>query len=472
MASANLEGGDLLLGGTLLVDVNSLAAPGTPNADLVTGSKIIVDGVDIRPHAVEGLLPGSDFTVVSATSLETHRSATASADPLSPVSWQVSQDSGNISVSPAADFAGRAPGDLTDTESSLLDGLQQAWDSGDATMAGVFADMANIDSARSYSTAIDSLTPTEDLGQAASGQTLAGRKSLNAALSCPVFDGAGVTLRETECAWARVSGFRTTHDSSARSDGFSRDGMSYRVGAQREIRPDWYVGATAALNTSSLHTNDRLTSIRGDGGDVAISLKHQNGPWLLAGAMQAGYGRYDSDSLFMVGRDMWSAENESDVWTAGVRLRASYELERENWYLRPHVDLDVMHTYMPGYTLSGDGATLRAGAMKEWTVAVSPNIEAGTRIDMGRHGWLRPYVSVGATFLDNKGLKSDVSFTDGPGNGIRFTSTSSLPHRMLDVGAGVQLFAENGYEVRAEYKAQVAEDFRHQELSLRLAIPF
>lgn len=472
IASIDVKGRELVLGGTLLVDVNSVAAAGTPNSDRLTASKVVVNGVEIRPHAVEGLLPGSDFTVVAATSLEINRPATAWAHSLSPVSWSVAQNGGNIAVAPSADFVGRAPGELNVTERSLLEGLQQAWDSGNASMAGVFADMANIDSAQKYDVAINSLTPTDDLGQAASGQTLSGRRSLNAALSCPVFHGPGVSLRETECVWSRISGSHTSHSSNEHSDGFSRDGRSYRMGAQWEIRPDWFFGATAAYNTNTLHTSDHLTSIRGEGGDVAFSLKHQKGPWLLAGAVHAGYGRYESNSLFVVGQDVWSAENAGDVWTAGVRARAAYELEGGNWYLRPYVDLDVMHTYMPGYTLSGDGATLQADAMKEWTVAVSPNIEAGTRIDIGKYGWLRPYLSLGATFMNNKSLKSEVSFTDGPGHGIRFTSTSSLPDKMLNVGAGLQLYNQDKYEVRAEYKAQVGKDFRNQELSLRLGVRF
>lgn len=470
IATATVQKVDLQLGGTLLVDVNSVAAGG-PKADLVQASRVLVEGVKIKPHAVEGLLPGR-FTVVSASSLQASRAATAAGGPGSPIAWSASQSGGDISISPSADFVGKAQGNLTDTDRSLLDSLQRAWDGNEAGMAGIFASMANIESAQQYETAIGSMTPTEDLGQLASDQTLAGRKSLNAALSCPVFDGAGVTLRETQCVWSRITGSRTTQDRGSASDGYSQDGLSYRIGGQWEIRPDWFFGATAAYNVSSMHTRDSLTSVHGRSGDVSVSLKHQTGPWLLAGALHAGYGDYDSSSLFWVGDDLWSAENKNDVWTAGLRLRAAYELASDDWYLRPYADLDVLHTYMPGYTLAGDGATLQAGAMKEWSVAVSPTLEAGTRVDLGRYGWLRPYVSVGATFINNRSLDSDVSFSDGTGKGITFTSSSSLPERLFNVGAGVQLYAQDKYELRAEYRAQLASEFRNQELSLRVAMRF
>ncbi len=472
IATAIVKAADTQLGGTLRVDVNGVAPEGARNADLLQASKIIVDGVAIKPHAVDGLLPGS-FTVVSASTLEMKKAARSGASPASPISWSVSQHGNSISISPtSADFIGKAPGTLTDTERSLLGSLQRAWDTREAGVAGLFADMANIDSTQMYSTTINSLTAAEDIGRTAMGQTLTGRKSLNAAFSCPLFDGSGVTMRETQCVWSRIIGSRMTQSDSSGGDGFSQDGRSYRLGGQWRIRPDWFFGATAAYNTSKMHTSDGLTSIKGDSGDVSFSVKHQTGPWLLGAALHAGYGSYDSNSLFMIGHDLWSASNTNEVWTAGLKLRAAYEMTQGNWYIKPYADLDVLHTYMPGYTLSGDGATLTASSMKEWSVAFEPAIEAGTRIDLGKHGWLRPYVSAGVAFIGNKGMNQDVTFSENNGQGITFRSSSSLPDRLLNLGAGVQLFAQNKFEVRAEYKAQMAHNFRNHELSLRAAIPF
>ncbi len=58
------------------------------------------------------------------------------------------------------------------------------------------------------------------------------------------------------------------------------------------------------------------------------------------------------------------------------------------------------------------------------------------------------------------------------GSGFQFRSSSALPHRMWNLGAGLQLFKEEKYELRTEYKAQIGKDYRNQELSLRVAIPF
>ncbi|KRE07133.1 hypothetical protein ASE63_23085 [Bosea sp. Root381] len=472
IATATVKNVDTHLAGRLRVDVNSVAPAGAQNADLLKTAKLTIDGVAIRPYSVDGLLPGSSFTVVSASSISTNNPETAGVSPESPVSWSASRNGNSIAISPSADFVGKARGSLTNTERSLLGSLQQAWNSGNVTMAGTFADLANIDTAEQYGRAINSLTATEDHGQSAVNQTLDARKSLTAALSCPLFEGSSTSLRETQCVWGRIVGSRMIYANGVGNDGSTQNGLSYRVGGQWELSPDWFLGATASYNLSRMRTSDRLTSIDGKGADVAISLKHQAGPWLLAGALHGGYGSFDSDTNFFVGDNSWNARNNTEVWTAGLRLRAAYELAFDGWYLRPSADLDLLHTHMPGYTLSGSGATFRADAIREWSMAFEPTLEAGARIDLGKDQWLRPYVSIGGTFLSGDGLSQRVSFSEDGGPGITFASTSSMPDKLFNLGTGLHLFAKAGYELRAEYKAQLAKDFANQEFSVRMAVPF
>ncbi|ARP90653.1 hypothetical protein CAL14_10360 [Bordetella genomosp. 9] len=65
-----------------------------------------------------------------------------------------------------------------------------------------------------------------------------------------------------------------------------------------------------------------------------------------------------------------------------------------------------------------------------------------------------------------------VSFRDGDSDGITFTSSSSLPRQLFNLGAGVQLYTQDKYEVRAEYNAQIGGHFRNQEVNLRMAMRF
>ncbi len=59
------------------------------------------------------------------------------------------------------------------------------------------------------------------------------------------------------------------------------------------------------------------------------------------------------------------------------------------------------------------------------------------------------------------------------GHEHRFTQSAlgGMAHQVA-FGAGMQLFKQDKYEMRAEYKAQVGKDYRNQALSLRVAIPF
>ncbi|MBF9232605.1 autotransporter outer membrane beta-barrel domain-containing protein [Microvirga alba] len=473
IATASVTNGKTKLGGTLLVDVNGVAAAGTQANDVLKVSELVVEGVSVRPHAVEGLLASNSFRVVDATSTVVLRNAVSGASTASPISWTVSTGQNAITIAPSsASFVAKAVGDLTKTELSVLASLQAAWDGGNRGMAGTFADMANIATPEEYRRAIDSMTLSEGLGQPAAIQTLSNTKAHGYAMSCPAFVDGGTLMREGQCVWANVIGSRTSLFENRITDGFTQTAMSYRMGGQGEFSPGWFLGATASYNTSRLTTRDALSRIEGDSGDIAVALKRQMGPWLFAGALSLGYGSYDSTSTFDVGDTEWQALNKSDVWTAGMRLRGAYEFAFPNWYLRPYADLDLVHTHMPGYTLSGDGAVLRASDLRSWTSAFKPGVEIGARLDLGDASWLRPYASVGVTFNRGKGLRQNVSFSEGGGPGITFTSSSELPDRLLDLGAGVQFMAKDTYELRGEYKAQIGNDFLSQEFSLRAAMKF
>ena len=47
-----------------------------------------------------------------------------------------------------------------------------------------------------------------------------------------------------------------------------------------------------------------------------------------------------------------------------------------------------------------------------------------------------------------------------------------MPNALLDIGGGVQFMNRDGYEVRGQYRAQLANDFLGQELSLRVSMKF
>jgi len=476
IATATLTNGTMELGGSLLVDVTSVAGANAPTSDRLQAARLKLDGVAIMPYAVGGLLPGS-FTVATATEwLQGGTPATAGGSEWSPISWTVSQGANSLSISPTASFVAAAESlpsaKLTTTERSMLESAQVAWNSSNTAAAGLFAQAANVTTPEQFANLINSASASESNNLPTIGQTLDALQSLNAAMSCPAFEGDSINIHEGQCVWARGIGSRLSRTASGRGEGFEQDSMDYRIGAQWEIAPDWYLGATAGYNNSWLTTSDGLSTTTGTGGDVSVALKHQMGPLLLAASVYGGYGTFDTDNDLVIGALEGNASNDTEVWTAGLKMRAAYEFAFEHWYLRPYVDVNALHSYMPAYTFTANGMTIQSDSIDHWSGELETVLEAGSRFDLGDHGWIRPYVGIGGTFVANNRIVASSSFSDGALKGIAFETTEELPSALLDLGAGVQFMSRDNYEIRGQYKAQIAEDFLNQEISLRLSLKF
>ncbi|WP_127089984.1 autotransporter outer membrane beta-barrel domain-containing protein [Aquabacter cavernae] len=470
IGALTISNGTTTLGGSLLVDVSTPAA-GAALSDVLVAGDVKLNGVAIKPQAVDSLLPGT-FTVVTASSLSTTKAATVEAASGSPISWTATTSDKTVTITPSATFVASAGSNLSRTQVNFLNSLQTAWNTGNAGASSTFAGMANAPSQAAYRMMVDSYGVSEAQGQPAAIQTLAARGSLGAAMSCPSFEGSGTLIQETQCVWSRVTANRMTLGEGAGSEGFTQSGVSYRMGGQWEIMPDLFLGGSAAFTTSTLNASDGLSATSGTGGDVSVALKYQLGPWLFAGTLHGGYGKYDSTNMFYFGNNAWSMTDDNSVWTGGLRLRAAYEMAFETWYLRPYVDLDILYTNMSAYDFEGGGLMLRADPMRQWGLALGPAVELGARIELDEKSWLRVFGTVGGIFLSESSLDTNVWVAVGNEAGFGFTSSSELPQVLLDLGAGVQFMAHDKYELRGEYKAQVADEFLNQELSLRFSSRF
>ncbi len=180
---------------------------------------------------------------------------------------------------------------------------------------------------------------------------------------------------------------------------------------------------------------------------------------LLAASVQAGYSSYQTSNTLLVGTLQGLASNSTGIWTAGMKLRAAYEFTFDSWYLRPYVDLDLLHSAMPGYTFATNGMSIQSDAISHWAGVVEPVLEVGSRFNVGSDAWLRPFASVSGTFFANNRITTRATFSDGLLNGITFNATEALPNALLDLGGGVQFMSGDTYELRAQYRAQMGNDF-------------
>ncbi|CAH1651510.1 autotransporter outer membrane beta-barrel domain-containing protein [Chelatococcus asaccharovorans] len=460
--------------GRLQVDVSSTQLAGQPRSDLLRVDGSMDLGGTIEPYAVGGLRPETFRVATSTGTLTALPGLKAEANSASPIRWTAKAGGNAVDITPTAAFNAPAGVELTPTETAALGHLQQIWDGGaiSAGNAKTFGDLANVTSVSDYHEAIDSMSPDESVSVAAS-QTLGAGVSMGMAMSCPAFAGTGTLLQETSCAWARVTGSWTRQSSSHDVTGYSQRAATYRLGAQHEFAKDWFLGGTIGYTHSNLSDSHGFSKTSGDALDVSLALKHQIGPWLLAASGHIGWGRYDTDRVLNIGPSLAASGGTSTVWTAAGRLRASYEVVRDNWYLKPYADLDLMYTSMPGYSETGSGLThLRFASAQQWNVAFTPAVEIGGRIDINPDMWLRPYASVGITFLAKDSMRIGVGFTDSLAPVQDFMAEAAMPGRLVNLTAGAQLYSNDSYDLRAEYKAGIGDKYLSQEVSARLSIPF
>lgn len=279
-------------------------------------------------------------------------------------------------------------------------------------------------------------------------------------LSCPVFGGSGTLLAEDSCAWMKVTGQRAT------LYGLTTDNAGLRMGGQKEIASDWFLGGTLHADKSWMQSG--LTASVGQSFDGSVALKHVMGPWLLGGVVALGTGASHSTRPAFTGGTM---QGDSTLFMGSTRLRGAYEFAFSGWYARPRLDLDVSYENQPSHQEYGPDPTgLAVGGYQKVSLAISPALEFGGRVDMGSL-ILRPYVVAGPTFLPNNTRTIDIGFTGLPELGT-LQMIAGGPSVLGTVEAGLQLYQAQAWEVKADYVLSVGDSYLSQTIGLRGAYHF
>lgn len=165
--------------------------------------------------------------------------------------------------------------------------------------------------------------------------------------------------------------------------------------------------------------------------------------------------------------------SNSEVLTLGGRLRVGHTLPFEPWYLRPYLDADLIHTRMPDYRESGGHwFALDIDAREKTALSLSPMLEAGARLDLDGNWIARLYARAGFTWLTDPSWETETQLVGGPAGAGTFTTERRLPRTLGKLGLGVQLYKEQGMEVRLEYGLETGEDLLAQSGGVRLSYRF
>jgi outer membrane autotransporter protein len=292
-------------------------------------------------------------------------------------------------------------------------------------------------------------------------------------LSCPMFTAGTSFLTETECGWARAGAQALDQEASGGVSGFDTTTYSMQAGAQVEVSPNWFVGLAGGYDRSAIRGDDDRVNADGDVIYAGLSLKHQNGPWLLSGAVAGSYGWYDNTRTIRIPGFAGQAESDPEIYNFSTRVRAAYTVAKDAHYVRPLVDLDLIYTHANGYRESGAGALdLTVDGGGQWSFHATPAVEVGTRVDVSETTVMRAFMAAGVSFSSADSWDTSARLASAPSGIGTFDSEVPLADVVGRLTAGLDFARDDGLGFRVEVQGAYADVYTSLGGSLRLSHKF
>jgi outer membrane autotransporter protein len=374
----------------------------------------------------------------------------------------------SLYVTPHASFTAAAAG-LGGTAQSVANHLQANFDAGAGALGAAFAQMANgIQNRAAYGAALNSLG--NEMQQSVGTVSLAASHAfVERMYSCPTFDGtSSAMMHEHDCVWGRVI---DNHASSNGSDGVGYSGNSYAMqfGAQHRIGDGWFLGGSGAYDTTSFDGSDGEGSVNGHGPQVGVVLKKEIGNLTISGGADASYGWYDSARNVDLPGYAATANGDFQTFEVGLHSRVAFTIPEDNWYMKPYVDVHLVHFHSGSYVEQGAGALdLAVNSASGTTLSVSPMFEVGGRWDLPNGMTLRPDLAFGGVFHDRNHWSADSQLVGSAPGVAPFTATSTAPSALGKIKVDLNLGVSKNTEVKLEYGGQFGSGYRSNEGILRV----
>lgn len=340
---------------------------------------------------------------------------------------------------------------------------------GGATQAFV-TNLLNVATTAEYVRALQSLGPVADARGATS--TLATSNTFaNQMLSCrvPGEGDAYAVIREGQCAWVRATGRRGDTGSSDSGPGVSSSSFMISTGAQFNVGGPWRVGGGIAYEDAS--SNSAIA--RSDAQRVHLGgiVKYNPGPWLIALALNGGFGNSDNKRFATFGGFTGTATSSNDTDYISGRLTTAYLMPLGSFYLKPQMDIAQTYINRGGYSESatgGIGLTVASSSLSVWSYA--PSIELGMQTRIANNNIVRPYAKIGGTWQDKGSVSTTASFTGVAGS--TFTMTSSMDRAFLNLGGGLDVISTDGSVLRLQLDGQYGENTTSTTGSAKFSVKF
>jgi outer membrane autotransporter protein len=210
----------------------------------------------------------------------------------------------------------------------------------------------------------------------------------------------------------------------------------------------------------------------GEDDALGFVIKRQQGPWLIAAAVEGGWGTFSSHR-FLTFPTVATATGEAGVSNAIARLRVAYLLSGGGWYFKPSLDLESGYQNMKGFTETGAGPLdLVVNAAKPSLMAATPGFEFGKSLQTASNTVVRPFLSVQTSFASTARWTVDASFAGAPTTTPVFATSTPFPRTLSKVLAGIDVLATDKISVRALAQDTFGGRFNDYQEQIKAAVRF
>ncbi|WP_153001052.1 autotransporter outer membrane beta-barrel domain-containing protein [Thiomicrospira sp. XS5] len=406
-------------------------------------------------------------TKVKVLSVQGDISGTLTAEKTPAVTYGLSQANRAFTVEPDTHF-GQAFPTLNSHEQAIGDHLDSIFDAGATPYATELARLNTLskkdDNGKSYARALSSLSPGASLAAAAASANLT-FGHLDKAMDC---SSLSEDSRESECTWVEVGSSSINQDGELGYDGTI---TGLKAGGQIELRPNWFFGVALGYGTASFDADHDQSSSNGEIGFATLSLKRHVGSWIMAGAVSGSIGSYDIQRKLSF-PDTKATAN-SDVYDISGRFRIAYSISADPVYIRPSIDLDIIHTRSGGYNERDAGIYNLSVAPAQQTAFIgTPTLEIGSQFELSEGRTLRAFVRGGISMSSQDSWTTSARFSSAPDGVQDFETKIPIAQTVGRMNLGLQLFSTEGLDLRAEYEGGFGDDFETHAGMLRLIKKF
>ncbi|MBK1643743.1 hypothetical protein CKO25_03525 [Thiocapsa imhoffii] len=295
---------------------------------------------------------------------------------------------------------------------------------------------------------------------------------VNDAIGCRTFTETGALQRESQCVWADLKVTKTNQDGQLGARGYDRNAFDLSIGGQLQLSETWFLSGALAYQEADYKTQGRQERLDATAASLSLALTYQLENWSFSAALGGGQGWGDGTRrIDLLGAQPAIAFSSPGTQSLFARARVAYQWTQDNYYLKPSLDVDLIHVQVDAYRERGAGAlNLAMDRTSETIVAATPTLELGARME--RDGMrIRPYGSLGLTLLSTDELSQRGRLLGTPGTPT-FEVVQTVPDVLGRLSLGAQIETDEGFGLSLQYGLAFGDGFDDQSGYLEASYRF